>query len=111
MCPPAPEEDPQSIWARAKTQIRSQISEIAFLNWFSCTRQVMANGSRVDVAVPDQATEAYLRCEYHDVVIAALSKLGVKEFRFVCDPIVARMPSSQNRSAREEDSIKVGAAS
>ena len=86
-CLVPPAEDPESIWARAKTRIRSQIPEIAFLNWYACTRQIMTSGSRVDVAVPDEATGAYLTSEYHDVTRTALLDLGVNEIRFiVCDP-------------------------
>jgi len=76
-------EDAGSIWAKAKTVIRGQIPEIAFLNWFSCTRQIMDRGSRIKVAVPDEATRAYLSEEYHHVTHAVLSDLGVNEIRFV----------------------------
>jgi hypothetical protein len=82
-CPDPPPEDGESIWAKAKTAIRCQIPEIAFLNWFSCTRQIRECGSRIEVAVPDEPTEAYLRQEYHHVTRAVLSDLGVNEIRFV----------------------------
>jgi hypothetical protein len=86
-CPDPRSEDAESIWAKAKTVIRCQIPEIAYLNWFSCTRQIMDCGSRIEVAVPDEATGAYLSQEYHHVTHAVLSDLGVNEIRFVvCDP-------------------------
>jgi hypothetical protein len=84
---PIPEE-PDSDWAKAKAQIRSQISEIAFLNWFSCTWQIEKFGSRIEVAVPDESTKAWLKSEYELVISKALSELGVEEIRFVVyDPI------------------------
>jgi hypothetical protein len=84
---PIPEE-PDSDWAKAKVQIRSQISEIAFLNWFSCTWQIEKFGSRIEVAVPDEPTKAWLKSEYELVISKALSDLGVEEIRFVvCDPV------------------------
>jgi hypothetical protein len=80
-------EDAESTWAKAKTVIRCQIPEIAFLNWFSYTRQMMDCGSRIEVAAPDEPTEAYLTQEYHHVTRAVLSDLGVNEIRFVArDP-------------------------
>ncbi len=63
-------------------RIRSQIAETAYLNWFSCTREIMRSGSRIDVAVPDETTGAYLKNEYHDIARAALSDEGVNEIRF-----------------------------
>jgi hypothetical protein len=84
---PIPEE-PDSDWAKAKAQIRSQISEIAFLNWFACTWQIETCGSRIEVAVPDEPTKAWLKGEYELVISEATSGLGVAEIRFVvCDPV------------------------
>jgi Helix-turn-helix domain len=71
MCPALPTEDPESIWAKAKTRIRSQIPETAFLNWFSCTLQIMTCDSEIEVAVPDEVTGAYLRNEYRDTTGSA----------------------------------------
>lgn len=76
-------EDAESIWAKAKTLIRCRIPETDFLNWFSCTRQMVDYGSRIEVAVPDEPTEAYLSQEYHHIMRAVLSELGVNEIRFV----------------------------
>ena len=88
---PLPEE-PDSAWAKAKARIRLQISEIAFLNWFACTWQIEKCGSRIEVAVPDEPTRAWLKDEYELVINEALSDLGVEETRFVvCDP-VSRSP-------------------
>jgi hypothetical protein len=72
-CPDPLPQGAESIWSKAKTVIRCQIPEIAFLNWFSCTRQIMDCGSRIEVAVPDEPTEAYLSQEYHHLTRAVLS--------------------------------------
>jgi hypothetical protein len=81
-------EEPDSDWAKAKAQIRSQVSEIAFQNWFSCTWQIVKFGSRIEVAVPDEPTKAWLKSEYKLVISKALSDLGVEEIRLVvCDPV------------------------
>ncbi len=85
-----PSEESSSIWAKAKLRIRSQIPETAYLNWFSCTRQIVRSGSRVDVAVPDETTGAILNDEYQEISRAALSDDGVNEIRF----IVAQPPSN-----------------
>lgn len=82
-CPDPLPEDTESTWAKAKTVIRCQIPETAFLNWFSCTRQIRECGSRIEVAVPDEPTEAYLSQEYHRVMRAVLADFGVNEIRFV----------------------------
>jgi len=69
--------------AKAKIRIRSQVPEIAFRNWFSCTRQIKECGSRIDAAVPDEPTRAYLTQEYHQATGAALREMGISEVRFV----------------------------
>jgi len=63
------------------------IPEIAFLNSFSRTRQITTWGSRIEVAVSDEPTEAYLSHEYHHVIRAVLSDLGATRFALsVRDP-------------------------
>src|SRR5215469_11624876 len=79
--PPAEAQD--TIWAKAKIRIRSQVPEIAFRNWFSCTRQIKECGSRIDVAVPDEPTRSYLTQEYHEATRAVLRDMGSSEVRFV----------------------------
>jgi Helix-turn-helix domain len=84
---PLPEE-PDSDWAKAKARISLQIPEIAFLNWFPGTWQIAKWGSRIEVAVPDEPTKAWLKGEYELVISQALSDLGVQEICFVvCDPL------------------------
>jgi hypothetical protein len=86
---PLPEE-PDSVWAKAKAHIRSQIPEKAFLNWFVCTRELVRCGSRIEVGVPDEVTSEFLSEEYHQVTRTALSDLGIDEIRFVVfDPLLA----------------------
>jgi hypothetical protein len=82
-CSATPAEAQDTIWAKAKIRIRSQVPEIAFLNWFSCTRQIKECGSRIDVEVPDEPTRAYLTQEYHQATGAALRDMGISEVRFV----------------------------
>ena len=50
--------------------------------------QIEKFGSRIEVAVPDEPTKAWLKSEYELVISKALSDLGVEEIRFVVyDPI------------------------
>jgi len=77
------EEDPDCDWTAAKTMIRSQIPETAFLNWFSPTRQVERSGTAITVAVPDGPTRCYLLTEYDQLTNCVLSSLGIDEVRFV----------------------------
>ena len=81
-------EEAESLWAKAKARIRSQILETAFLNWFDCTRQIKKCGSQIDVAVPDEPTATWLRDGYDHVIKAALADLGIEEIRFIVrDPL------------------------
>ena len=82
-CSAPPAEAQDTIWAKAKIRIRSQVPEIAFRNWFSCTRQIKEYGSRIEVGVPDEPTRAYLTQEYHQATAAALREMGISEVRFV----------------------------
>jgi hypothetical protein len=79
-CSAPPEEAQDTIWAKAKIRIRSQVPEIAFRNWFACTRQIQECGSRIDVAVPDEPTQAYLTQEYHRATGAALRDMVLPRF-------------------------------
>jgi hypothetical protein len=91
-------EQPDSLWSKAKARIRSQIPDVAFLNWFACTWQIMRCGSEIEVAVPDEPTGACLKDGYDHLISAALSELGVEKIRFV-----VRDPLEEERWKRREE--------
>lgn len=83
---PAPvpeEEEPATEWAKAKGQIRGQIPEIPFLNWFRGTRQIQRRGTRILVEVPDEPTRSFLESEYDAVARGAVSNFGIDEVCYV----------------------------
>ena len=57
------------------------MSEIAFLNWFDDTRQVERCGAALVVAVPDEATAAYIAANYECIVHAAAAAEGITQIR------------------------------
>ena len=77
------EEDPDCDWAAAKSTIRTQIPETAFINWFAPTRQVERRGDALKVEVPDEPTRCYLVSEYERVTRGALSRFGINEVQYV----------------------------
>jgi len=79
------EEDPACEWAKAKAQIRKQLEEIPFMNWFDRTRQVERAGAVVTVAVPNEPTRSYVESEYRSLVDSVVCSLGlgVATVRFV----------------------------
>jgi len=70
-------------WTLIKSRIRGRISEIAFLNWFNETRQVERCGATLVVAVPDEATAAYITADYERIVHSAASAEGITQVRLV----------------------------
>src|SRR5262249_16695428 len=78
-----PEEEPVTEWARAKGQIRSQIPEIQFSNWFAGTRQVRRCGTQILVEVPDEPTRSFLETEYAAVARCAVSSFGIHEVSYI----------------------------
>ena len=79
------EEDPACEWAKAKVEIRQQLAEIPFMNWFDRTRQVERSGAVVTVAVPNEPTRSYVESEYRSLVDSAVCSLGlgVATVRFI----------------------------
>ena len=73
----------RSDWTIIKARIRERIPEIAFLNWFASTREVERCGAALVVAVPDEATAAYIVSEYERVVHSAALDEGITEVRLV----------------------------
>jgi hypothetical protein len=78
-----PGEEPMTEWAKAKGQIRSQIPEIPFLNWFDSTRQVRRCGTRIVVEVPDEPTRSCLEREYAGVARGAVASFGIHEVCYI----------------------------
>ena len=76
-------EEAPSDWRVIKSRIRERIPEIAFLNWFDGTRQVERCGAALVVAVPDEATAAYITAEYEGLIHAAAAAEGIAQVRFL----------------------------
>lgn len=79
------EEDPASEWALAKSKIRGEIGEIPFSNWFTRTRQLEREGSRIKISVSDEPSRFFLESEYGEVTRRVLAELGVDEVRWILE--------------------------
>jgi hypothetical protein len=77
--------DDDSAWSLVRKALKSQISDAAYVNWFSRTRYAGWRGKVMLVAVPDEATAAYLDDEYGQVigVNARAVRPGLEGVRFV----------------------------
>jgi hypothetical protein len=78
-----PSEEPASEWTAIKARIRERIPEVAFVNWFEATSQVERCGETIIVAVPDDATAAYINSEYDLVVQSAALAEGILRVRLL----------------------------
>jgi hypothetical protein len=76
-------EEAPSEWKLIKSRIRQRIPEIAFLNWFAETWQVERCGAELVVAVPDEATAAYITAEYESMVHDAAVADGITQVRLL----------------------------
>ena len=91
-------EESTSEWSQAKTEIRKQISEISFTNWFSNTRQITRCGMTAIVAVPDEPTRLYLESEYDALTRRVMCRFGVTEVRYSTpgDDVGSQLPSESS---------------
>jgi hypothetical protein len=94
------EEHPDCDWAAAKSKVRSQIPETAFINWFAPTRQEEHRGAVLTVVVPDEPTRSLLLPEYDHITKGALQVSAFGEFRYV----VQDTRPNQNEPARVDSS-------
>jgi len=53
---PRPVEDPDSEWARVKSQLKSRLNPVAYTNWIEQTCQIRRDGTTVLVWLPDHTT-------------------------------------------------------
>ena len=77
------EDAPDSEWTSLKAEIRTQIGEIPFANWFDRTIQNDRDGTVLTVVVPDDLTLAYLESEYRELIHQAAARIGIEAIRFV----------------------------
>jgi hypothetical protein len=61
---PRPVEDPDSEWARVKSQLKSRLNPVAYANWIEQTCQLRCDGTTVLVWLPDQTNRDWIEQEY-----------------------------------------------
>lgn len=62
-------------WDQIKLSLAEKISTEAFQNWFADTRLQQADGDRISVSVPNEATKDWMEREYAESVHAAIRDL------------------------------------
>ena len=62
-------------WDQIKLSLAEKISTEAFQNWFVDTRLQQADGDRISVSVPNEATKDWMEREYAESVHAAIRDL------------------------------------
>lgn len=73
---PRPVEDPDSEWARVKSQLKSRLNPVAYANWIEQTCQLRREGSTVLVWLPDHPTRDWIEQEYSTLITEALCSIG-----------------------------------
>ena len=73
---PRPIEDPDSEWARVKSQLKRRLSPVAYANWIEQTCQLRRDGTTVLVWLPDQTTRDWIEQEYSTLITDALHSIG-----------------------------------
>lgn len=64
-------------WDQIKLSLAEKISTEAFQNWFADTRLQQADGDRISVLVPNEATKDWMEREYAESVHAAIRDLNL----------------------------------
>src|SRR5664279_1186466 len=62
-------------WDQIKQSLAGKISTEAFQNWFVDTRLQQADGDRISVSVPNEATKDWMEREYAESVQTAIRDL------------------------------------
>jgi hypothetical protein len=73
---PRPVEDPDSEWARVKSQLKSRLNPVAYANWIEQTCQIRRDGTTVLVWLPDHTTRNWIEQEYSTLITEALCSIG-----------------------------------
>jgi hypothetical protein len=71
-----PVEDPNSEWARVKSQLKSRLNPIAYGNWIEQTCQLRRDGTILLVWLPDHTTRDWIEQEYSTLITEALCSIG-----------------------------------
>ncbi|HZT32979.1 MAG TPA: DnaA N-terminal domain-containing protein [Bryobacteraceae bacterium] len=73
---PRPVEDPDSEWARVKSQLKGRLHPVAYANWIEETCQVRRDSTTVFVWLTDPTARDWIEQEYADLIAEALSSIG-----------------------------------
>ena len=73
---PRPVEDPDSEWARVKSQLKGRLHPVAYANWIEETCQIRRDGMTVLVWLPDPTARDWIEQEYSNLITEALSSIG-----------------------------------
>ena len=71
-----PVEDPDSEWARVKSQLKSRLNPVAYANWIEQTCQIRCDGTIVLVWLPDHTTRNWIEQEYSTLITEALCSMA-----------------------------------
>jgi hypothetical protein len=78
-------EDPDSEWARVKSQLKSRLNPVAYANWIERTCQLRRDGTTVLVWLPDHTTRDWIEQEYSVLITDALSSIGPFTVKYTDD--------------------------
>ena len=67
---------PVNLWDEVKQCLAKQVSTEGFHNWVSQTHFLRVDGNQLWVAVPNEATQAWMEHEYGSLVESILARLG-----------------------------------
>ena len=94
-------------WDQIKLSLAEKISTEAFQNWFADTRLQQADGDRISVLVPNEATKDWMEREYAESVHAAIRdlKLPIRQVSYEISSSAVTSNSHTDFSPAVTDSL------
>ena len=94
-------------WDQIKLSLAEKISTEAFQNWFADTRLQQADGDRISVLVPNEATKDWMEREYAESVHAAIRdlKLPIRQVSYEISSAAVTSNSHTDFSPAITDSL------
>lgn len=94
-------------WDQIKLSLAEKISTEAFQNWFVDTRLQQADGDRISVSVPNEATKDWMEREYAESVHAAIRdlKLPIRQVSYEISSAAVTSNSHTDFSPAVKDSL------
>ena len=94
-------------WDQIKLSLAEKISTEAFQNWFVDTRLQQADGDRISVSVPNEATKDWMEREYAESVHAAIRdlKLPIRQVSYEISSAAVTSNSHTDFSPAVTDSL------